>query len=93
MSAPVNKTDKLNNVAKELLLYTFILLLLVLTSANVTNYLEPEKVQVLGAETQNSDKVFWNDFMIKNPDYIPGWIELGRFDKVREIDPNYQLTQ
>ncbi len=92
MPKPANKVDDLNSVARELLIYTFILFLLVLTSANLTNYLEPKKIDVLGAETQNQDEVFWNDFLTKNPNYIPGWIEIGRLDKVTEIDPNYLLT-
>ncbi len=89
MPKPVRKIDKLNSVAKELLVFTFILLLLVLTSANVDKYLQPKKVTVLGVETENKDDEFWNEFLVKNPNYIPGWIELGRLDKAKEIDPNY----
>lgn len=89
MPKPIRKFDDLNDVAKELLIYTFILFILVITSINVSNYLQPKRIQVLGAETQNKTEVFWNDFLSKNPSYIPGWIELGRLDKVKEIDPNY----
>jgi hypothetical protein len=77
-----------NNIAIELFLYVAALFVLLLASANIESYLSPKKV--LGAETQiNSNESFWNDFLSKNPDYIPGWIEIGRYDKAREIDPNY----
>jgi hypothetical protein len=89
MPKAANKSEDLNNIAKELLIYTLVLFLLVLTSANLTNYLEGKNVDVLGAETQDEDTTFWNDFLAKNPSYIPGWIEIGKIDKVKEIDPNY----
>ena len=47
------------------------------------------KIQVLGAETNNTNNIFWQDFMTKHPTYRDGWIELGRMDKVKQIDPNY----
>ena len=49
--------------------------------------------KVLGVETQiDLEEKFWQEFLDKNPNYIPGWIEIGRNDKVKEIDPNYLLT-
>lgn len=72
----------------DLLVYVAALFVLLLASANIENYLAPKKV--LGAETKiNSDDTFWQDFLTKNPNYIPGWLELGRTDKVKGIDPNY----
>lgn len=44
------------------------------------------KIVVLGAETDNS---FWEDIVKKHPTYRDGWLELGRIDKVKQIDPNY----
>ncbi len=84
-----DKLQKINRVAKELFVYAFILFLLVLTSANLNNYFQPKSTKVLGAETESKDEAFWGDFLTKNPNYIPGWIESGRLDKVKEIDPNY----
>ena len=79
---------RVNKVARELLIYVAALFILLLASANIESYLSPKKV--LGAETQViSDETFWQDFLTKNPNYIPGWLELGRTDKVKEIDPNY----
>jgi len=54
-----------------------------------------KKNKVLGATTVISkielenEKFFWEEFQKINPTYIDGWIELGRLDKVKEIDPNY----
>ena len=76
---------------KELLIYISLLVVLILTSINIDNYLKPKITKVLGTKTVNSEETFWQDFLINNPDYIPGWIETGRTDKVNEIDPNYLL--
>lgn len=79
---------RVNKVAFELLIFVSALLVLVLTAVNIKSYQTPKKV--LGAEVQiNSTDKFWQDFLTQNPDYIPGWIETGRIDKVKEIDPNY----
>ena len=77
-----------NKVFNQLLVFVAALLVLLLSAVNIGSYQSPKKV--LGAESQvNSDNKFWEEFLVKNPDYIPGWIEIGRFDKVNEIDPNY----
>lgn len=65
-----------------------------LSLVNIKNYLAattvPEKV--LGAEIDNNVTInFWNDFLSKNPEYVPGWLEIGRTDKAYSIDPNYQF--
>lgn len=70
-----------------LLFCTATITLLLLSALNIENYLTPK--EVLGIETENKEEAFWNEFLEKNPDYIPGWIELGRLDKVKQIDPNY----
>lgn len=76
---------------KTALFYLLIIFALLASAVNINSYLKPDKV--LGAETQdlNNDYAFWEGFLLQNPDYIPGWIEIGRFDKVMEIDPNYSL--
>ena len=82
---------RVNKAAVELLIFVSALFILILTAANIENYQTPKKV--LGAETQiNTTDKFWQDFLIKNPNYIPGWLEIGRTDKVKEIDPNYIVT-
>ena len=84
---------KVNKAAIELFVFVAALYILLLSAVNIENYLTPKKViKVLGAETQvTSDKKFWEEFLTKNPSYIPGWIEIGRMDKVKEIDPNYKI--
>lgn len=81
---------KLNRIFLEIFFYVIAVFLLILASANLNSYFSPAKV--LGTEVQdNNEEEFWTDFLSKNPDYIPGWIELGRWDKVKQIDPNYPL--
>lgn len=73
----------------DLLIYVAVVTILLLSALNIENYLAPK--EVLGVEIENKEEEFWNEFLEKNPNYIPGWIELGRLDKVRQIDPNYPL--
>ncbi|KKS96207.1 MAG: hypothetical protein UV71_C0001G0081 [Microgenomates group bacterium GW2011_GWC1_43_13] len=81
-------TKRVNKVIRQLLVFIAALFVLLLSAANIESYQSPKKV--LGAESQvNSNDKFWEEFLEKNPDYIPGWIEVGRIDKVNEIDPNY----
>jgi len=65
-----------------------LILLLALFNLQNINKKTSKEIMVLGAETDN---LFWEDFMLKHPTYIDGWIELERMDKVREIDPNFTL--
>ncbi len=86
-------SKKLNRISRELFIFVAIFFILVLTFVNLEGYMGTKKVlgvSVIEVETsqQNNEK-FWNDFLQKNPKYIPGWVELGRMDKVEEIDPNY----
>lgn len=76
-------------MAKELnnLLYIiFAVLILLLSIFNLQKLKRKEIVTVLGTETNN---LFWEDLVAKHPTYIDGWVELGKMDKVSEIDPNY----
>ena len=83
--------QKVNKSAKEVFVYVFFLFVLLLTAVNINTFLKPKEVEVLGIQTQNEDIVFWEEFLSKHPNYIPGWIELGELDKVKQIDPNYPL--
>ena len=85
-------TKKVNNVAIELLIFVATLLVLLLTVTNIESYQATKKV--LGTETKvNPVSKFWQDFLSKNPNYVPGWMEIGRVDKVKEIDPNYSVAK
>jgi hypothetical protein len=81
--------DKMtSNIIVELFIFIAIISVLFMTSLNIKNYLTPKKV--LGANIQvDRSQNFWQDFLVRNPNYIPGWIEAGRIDRVKEIDPNY----
>ena len=84
----------INKSAKEIFIYLSLLIVLLLTLININNYSKPNVhkiVKVLGVETQNSEALFWQNFLTKNPSYIPGWVEMGRNDKVMTVDPNYKL--
>lgn len=63
--------------------------ILLLSALNIENYLTPK--EVLGIKTEDNTDKFWTDFLSKNPNYIPGWIEMGRLDETRKIDPNYEV--
>jgi len=91
MPKTANRKNLLNKASKELFIYVVFLFILLLTSINIDTYFRPVTTKVLGAETQNDEELFWQDFLNKNPDYIPGWIEAGRMDKANEIDPNYKI--
>ncbi len=80
---------KVNKSAREVFIFVVLLFILLLTAININSFLQP-KIKVLGVQTEKSSNVeFWSDFLSQHPNYIPGWIELGRTDKVLEIDPNY----
>jgi len=85
--------QKVNSVIVELFIYVALLFILLLTATNIESYQAPKiPLKVLGAKTQvNSDDKFWGDFLTKNPSYIPGWVETGKMDKAKEIDPNYLI--
>ena len=85
------KPADLNSNLLFLLSCVAVITILLLTSFNFSNYLAPKKV--LGTETNTEEilkeKGFWEEFLAKNPDYLPGWLEIGRLDKVNEINPNF----
>ncbi len=80
--------SNLRKLSIQLFIYVAIVFILLLASINIANFLKPKVV--LGIQTQDSsEQKFWQDFLSKNPSYIPGLIETGQIDKAREIDPNY----
>jgi len=81
---------KVNTLIPELFASLSIVFLLALSSVNLEKYFTP--TEVLGVDIDEQDnEIFWNEFLSKNPDYIPGWIELGKWERVIEIDPNFLL--
>lgn len=60
--------------------------ILLLSLFNLQNIKTRRENQVLGT-TDNT--VFWEELSKKHPTYKDAWIELGRIDKVRQIDPNF----
>ena len=84
--------QKKQNIYKEICSYIFVLIVMILTSFNIYLFLKPNKI--LGASTtytngNNLKSVFWKNFLLKNPNYIPGLIENGDIQKASEIDPNF----
>ena len=89
------KNLKIKSSIEQIAIYTAILAVLLLTMFNLQSFLGVKKILGVSITTTSINSInspnreFWEDFVVKNPTYIPGWIELGRMDKVREIDPNY----
>ena len=83
--------NKVNKAATQILAYVAALFVLLLTAINILNYQTTKKV--LGVETEEeNDVVFWQEYLKENPNYLPGWAEMGREDKIKEIDPNYKVV-
>lgn len=80
------KTKKINGDLQTLLYINLAVLTLLLSLFNLASSSKKSRVEVLGAETDNT---FWQDFVVKHPTYRDAWVELGRMDKVKEIDPNF----
>lgn len=69
-----------------LLYINLAVIILFLTLFNILNMGSKKEVEVLGATTDNS---YWEEMVVKHPTYRDAWMELGRMDKVEEIDPNF----
>jgi hypothetical protein len=79
---------RVNKITFQVLMLIAVLIILFLSATNIRSYFTP--VKVLGIESsEESDTLFWEKFLKNNPEYIPGWLEIGRIDKANEIDPNY----
>lgn len=85
---------KHSNSNKQLILISIALLvLLILASLNIKNYYLPKTVLGISVQEEISDNEFWNEYLKNNPNYVPGWLEIGRIDKAVEIDPNFQTEE
>jgi hypothetical protein len=85
------KTKQVKRINKNT--YYYLVTIAVMFALIVLNYVSytqgSKNKRVLGVFTTNNTGVFWYQFLQKNPSYIPGWIEIGRIDKVKKLDPNY----
>ncbi|HKC04268.1 MAG TPA: hypothetical protein VKC54_00110 [Patescibacteria group bacterium] len=91
MSSTVHKAQ---NVFLEICIYIAILMVLLLSSININSFFVPKKVLGIRTEVENksiNEINFWNNFLLKNPNYAPGWNEIGRNDMVNQIDPNFEV--
>ena len=77
----------------QIIKFLFTLFILSLTVININKYLTP--TQVLGIQIENveDDSHFWEVFLKKNPNYLPGLVEIGEFEKVKKINPNFIFDQ
>ncbi|MDP3918152.1 MAG: hypothetical protein Q8Q30_03195 [Candidatus Woesebacteria bacterium] len=70
----------------EYLLFVNIIIIILLLSIFNLQFHKKNEIKVLGAVTNNS---YWEEMAIKHPTYRDAWVELGRMDIVKQIDPNY----
>lgn len=80
--------------SSQILLFIAILLVLLLSSINIAKYTSPNTVLGINTEQKTESEsqqetIFWQELLNKNPEYVPGWIEIGNLDKAKEIDPNF----
>jgi len=78
---------------KQLIIYLIIITVLSLTAFNIHLISSPNKVLGIETETRDRDREFWDNFLKQHPNYIPGLIETKKLEKVKQIDPNYQIGQ
>lgn len=84
----VSKKKNYDNELIYLLGITASVLILLLSLFNL-KHSSKKNVEVLGTSIEST---YWEDLLTKYPTYIDGWVEIGRMDKVKEIDPNYILN-
>jgi hypothetical protein len=80
---------RVNKNFKFLFLLICSLVLLGLSAININNFTYTKSVLGIQQPEATSEK-FWSDFLSKNPAYVMGWLEVGRYDKAASIDPNYE---
>jgi hypothetical protein len=79
---------KKKNFSDDLLYLLYINLIILVLILSIFNLSQKPKnrIQVLGAVDDNS---YWEEMVKNYPTYRDAWVELGRTDKVYEIDPNF----
>lgn len=84
-----------------------VIFLLLLATFNLQSYLKTEDEGLVLGDTAslNEESVFWKEFLISDPNYIPGWEEYAKINhklgnrevveaalkRIEEIDPNYEV--
>lgn len=81
----MSKKKNFYNELTHLLYINVAVIVLLLTIFNL-QHLKGKEITVLGATTDNT---YWEEMVKKHPTYRDAWLELGRMDKVEEIDPNF----
>jgi hypothetical protein len=80
---------KVNKDKGYLVLIIGMFILLLLSMVNIKDI--ATRKEVLGIETQSqTSEKFWNDFLVNNPNYVQGWIEIADNEKAISLDPNYE---
>ena len=64
-----------------------------LSFLNIKSYYSINNVLGVATKSTESTNDFWSEYLKSNPNYIPGWVEIGRYDKALQIDPNYQIIE
>ncbi len=81
---------KHSNINKRFFYFSIsIVILLLLSLLNIRNYFLPKAVLGIKTQAKSLNEEFWNEYLKNNPNYVPGWLEIGRVDKALQIDPNY----
>lgn len=80
------KKRKFDKDLQDLIYITISILIILLSIFNLKNTVKKEE-QILGIKTDNT---YWEKITIEHPTYRDAWIELGRLDKVKQIDPNWK---
>ncbi len=105
------KKKKLS-ISNDKIIFTAILVLIISVSIyNLAILFSPREAKVVYAyqEEPRSNQLisFWNTFLEKNPEYLPGWLELAKLEiendnfakaflatnQALEIDPNSELVK
>lgn len=107
------KKKKLLKDNQKLLNYAIVALIGIISFFNLAIFLTPKEKKIIytyePASSSNSEQLisYWNTFLDKNPEYLPGWVELAKIhlennqlssalvsaSKALEIDPNSELVK
>lgn len=77
--------EKKVNIKKEFIFLCTscaVIVLLAIAGFNIESFLNGDKVLGAQTETTNSsesqERVFWENFLVQNPRYLDGWLELAK---------------
>jgi hypothetical protein len=75
---------------KQVIKFAVVIIILFISAINLNFIFETKKV--LGIQTvepENNNISYWKEFIKSNPNYLPGYIQIGEIEKVKRLDPNY----